>query len=130
MLALKSTRPNFRRLAILARHLRKVSPKKFDIRFWSGCGATACAFGHACSIPAFKKAGLRLVTVLFKLKSPRFDGLCGYAAANAFFTLQPFGMTTRSEWLFSPNAYSSGNATTAKEVARRIENFIRKESRK
>lgn len=57
-----------RRILKLADYVRTVRPKKFDFRtivgeFWRGkqdlsCGATACALGHAATMPLFRGLGL------------------------------------------------------------------------
>lgn len=118
------------RLAILAAHLRKVPREKFDISTWvnsslivsiNDCGMTACAGGHACFIPTFKRAGLR-----YSGGTPRFGGDFGFHALRNFFQID----LATSIRFFNPDCYPRGKRTTAKEVARRIENFIRKESRK
>jgi len=59
-----------RRLLKLADFLQnEVKSEKFDLATFAtleadtlkhGCGTTACAVGWACSIPSFKKAGLKL----------------------------------------------------------------------
>ena len=54
----------WKRLLKLADYLDTVQPKHFNMRDWSvteRCGTVACAAGHACQMPGFKRLGLRLV---------------------------------------------------------------------
>jgi len=72
-------------------------------------------------IPAFNRAGLSL-----HYGTPEFKGIVGTEALDEFFKIH----YDDSRRFFLPSEYPRGSLTTAKEVARRIENFIRKESRK
>ncbi len=76
---------NRERLQVLADFLLTVPVEKFDLATWD-CGTTACAVGHACQIPEFKKAGLRLIGGSPKC-SISFDGWYGRYAAQYFFDL-------------------------------------------
>lgn len=68
------------RLLLLAEHLEKLPNKRFDFRHWVGpdwngdanlCNTTACALGHATTIPELADAGL----ILVKCHSYRHGGL-------------------------------------------------------
>jgi hypothetical protein len=49
------------RLLKLADLLDGVPPSQFDMGAWkSPCGTTCCAMGWGCTIPSFRKAGLKL----------------------------------------------------------------------
>jgi hypothetical protein len=102
---------------------------KFDLGSWVddlnekkpiSCGTTACAFGFACFLPAFKKLGLKYDR---KAKEPVFKGQYGFDAAKKFFDLE----LSQVMWLFSPYSYdrefrSESRGETA--VADRIEMLI------
>ncbi len=48
-----------KRMLKLAEYLKTVPQAKFDMQFWK-CATTACAIGHACEMPFFKRLGLHL----------------------------------------------------------------------
>ncbi len=81
------------------------------------CGATACAFGWACTIPQFRRAGLTLDA---GCGVPRFGGQTGYSAAEEFFRVTP----DIAEWLFDPEQYSCEDHTRPSAVVKRIERYI------
>jgi hypothetical protein len=116
---------NKKRLQKLADHLRTVPVSKLDMRQWA-CGTTACAMGHACEIPSFKRAGLKLGPTGFFDRdgvselAPVFDGDFGYAAAGAFFDISEFAAFQ----LFSSLSYDGKPRPTT--VAKRIEAVIAK----
>lgn len=85
------------------------------------CGATACAFGWACAIPAFKKAGLRLG---MSTAWPIFGGAIGYDAAALFFKLPPSKHDGVAEVLFSPDYYEENEHHDPKAVAARIRMYL------
>jgi hypothetical protein len=88
-----------KRLLELATYLEtEVKPENFDMKFWyrktryssTNCGTTACAFGHACMIPRFKKLGLRLNSAYssrFDMSYPSYRGEYRLCAAGKFFGL-------------------------------------------
>lgn len=63
-----------RRLLKLAAHMTRVAKREFEICEWSketrpnpnwtgprsACGTVCCVLGHACHVPAFRRAGLKL----------------------------------------------------------------------
>lgn len=54
---------NKKRLLKLADYLETIPSKRLDMRIWrieEYCGTVACALGHACDIPSFKRYGLKL----------------------------------------------------------------------
>ena len=85
---------------------------------YEGCGTTACALGHACSIPSFRKAGLRMRSdpVDENYYYPDFNGMEGLEAASEFFDIDFEGACS----LF----YSRG-PETPKQVAKRIRKFVK-----
>lgn len=130
-------KPNLRRLATLALYLRKIPVKKFHIQYWIAkgpgvvsisppdlheCGSVACAGGHACFIPSFRRAGLRMRRGAPSLWEGDSSSRTGADVLGDFFSLSPECVGN----FFYPDKYPRGINTTAKEVARRIENFIKK----
>lgn len=134
-------RTTIRRLETLATFLEtKVPRKHFDMGSWvqhtspagdrtfvlpkgeglTDCGAAACAFGWATTIPAFKRAGLRLkVSRRFNETDVTFGKARDFLAAQRF-----FGITeVEAERLFHPWAYANRD-TTPKQVAKRIRKFV------
>lgn len=121
---------NKKRLLTLAKHLDKVAPKKFNLNEWK-CGTVACAVGHACTIPEFNKAGLKMEPG----KNRRFrwpiyrsvgefgpDMSQGWGAVEDFFGL----ITTEAAYLFHADSYKDDYANpTPKLVAKRIRKFVR-----
>jgi hypothetical protein len=83
-----------KRLLELATYLETtVHPYNFDMKVWHkkspSCGTTACALGHACMIPRFKRLGLRLKESdsWSSLSSPSYKENEGLKAAEKFFGL-------------------------------------------
>lgn len=112
------------RLLKLAAHLDTVPPEKFDLGHWI-CGTTACAVGHACSIPEFRAEGLgwnsKQSRTRFENPAPRFGGSEGWYAVQKFFDLD-YGQATA---LFLDDSYDThGERTTAAEVAQRIREVV------
>lgn len=115
------------RLQKLAQHLLlNVPAEKFDLATWfSECGTTACAVGHACSMPEFNAEGLvgfipewhQPRTVNY---CPKFNSYTGYDAVCAFFDIS----RRDAYYMFSPSDYK-GNFTsdlpTIRNVVSRIE---------
>lgn len=84
------------------------------------CGTTACAMGHAVSIPELYKEGLRLVDVGSGWIVPRHKGLEGIEAAESL-----FGITERvAEDLFTPDGYEEDEVKDPKIVAKKIYEFV------
>lgn len=133
-----------RRLLSLAEFLDKLPPERFYFGRWVGiswqgksdlsCGTTACAFGWGTTIPALRKAGLRLGltnhgfgVVHLKDKMPS-ENAPEEAAAKVF------GLSKEDfDYLFFPyeetEAYRYGREApsinaSAKEVAKHIRNFV------
>lgn len=125
-----------KRLLRLAALLRTVPRKRFNISRWTNgpfcgkdkepqhneCGASACAFGWACTIPSFKKAGLHLVKERDRwgeegfIYYPKYNGQSGFSAAQEFFNITE----DEAEILFSEE-----NPNSAKQAAKRIEKLVK-----
>lgn len=131
------TKPNIRRLEILADWLEKVPPERFDLSCWivqptprdllrgpsldQNCGTVACALGWATACPAFRKIGLRLGgSRLFSF--PEYQGWRGFGAAEILFGIK--NEDARS--LFDVCGYSEGEHTRLPTVIKRIRAFIAK----
>lgn len=106
------------RLRILADFLPSVQIETFDLRNW-GCGTTACACGHAASIPELRAAGLHMVpyadTTFMQI---HFGGYEDWRAICRFFCLGH----TQARKLFSVGRYESG--ATPAMVATRIREYL------
>lgn len=153
------TKIHARRLLKLADTLEAVPRKEFDIREWGRdttnkkgevCGTVACAMGHACSVPSFRAAGLKLVfrsdrtfgaTVVFSPSlltdrqhadrmaqeyramhgdDSRFPAVFRGFGAGEAF----FGLDEyTSRRLFSSEGYANGRPTP-KQVARKIRSTV------
>ena len=112
------------RLRRLADHLETVPEDQFNIFVWkqeSSCGTAACAFGHAASIPSFRKLGLGLqpmqpwppvVGVRYYL--PTYKGVSGMDAAAKFFGIA----NGEARHLFDVAEYAFYPVTTDKVVER------------
>ena len=118
-----------KRLHRLADYLNTVKPEVFDMHAWwvgppkPRCGTTACAVGHAATMPYFYNLGLRLVTEPPCSKTcehcnknptvqPVFKGEEGLQAAEAV-----FGVThDESIYLF----IGGTGDESPKDVARRL----------
>lgn len=95
------------------------------------CGATACAFGWACTIPEFQKLGL---TLSIYTGFPKFEGKESFPAATKFFDLPVYDMNDTFcpivVHLFDMDEYENGSndlygrddedPSDPKTVARRI----------
>ncbi len=134
---------NKRRLLKLAEFLEKVPRKRFDYASWVGddwggkqdlsCGTTACAMGWACTIPSFRKAGLKLKnslldgtslrTAYYTSNVPYFNGFEGFDAAALFFDID----LRDARYLFGePNhtPFKDTSEVTPKQVAKLIRKFV------
>jgi hypothetical protein len=123
---------NTERLKVLADFLLTVPSEQFNLREWRSrendddgssiddeelledCKTTACAVGWACTIPAFKEAGLA-----FGGHHVWFEGECSWGAVQEFFGLYKIEAT----YLFSHASYV-GTRRTPEDVADRIYEMI------
>lgn len=143
-----------RRLLSVADLLDQIKPSLFDYGAWVGedwkgradlsCGTTACALGHATTIPALRKAGLRLVKMggtfaTVCLKGDKAEDLSSYSsprnAGRAVFGIDDYEF----EYLFVPGdvndrqcdrrkmfgKYALNYKATAKQVASHIRFFVK-----
>lgn len=119
---------NKARLNTLADYLATVPKKHFDLDSWVhidggefedgritkvGCDTTCCAFGWACSIPSFRKAGLQLD---MDYEIPMFKGEQEVDAATEFFKIT----FSQAVWLFAPREYSDRQLRNPKYVIARL----------
>src|SRR5260221_3731316 len=66
------------------------STQQVGIRELSYCGTTACALGWACTIPSFKRAGVRLMhNRRAVVGMVRFKRMVDVKAAENFFDIPP-----------------------------------------
>lgn len=121
------------RLRKLVDLLKALPRRRFDYNRWVGmdwggskdlsCGTTACALGWAATIPTFRRRGLVLADRwgmgCVVLREPNRRELEGVAAAARFFDL----LYEHAAYLFIPGP--SDEDATAKQVARKIERFIK-----
>ena len=127
-----------RRLLKLADFLDRLPPKRFNYATWVGgdwdgrqdlsCGTTACALGWACTIPAFRRLGLRLssygVPILLR------GGTITHETAAAAFIFKID--QTHASYLFCPDYHlfserlprSPGRRASPREVAAHIRRFV------
>jgi len=116
-----------RRLLTLVQRLKRVKPKRFDMEIWAKsqhpCRTAGCAVGYATTIPAFRRAGLKLRQRIHGPRDlafrPTYHGKRGTDAVQAFFHLG----ATDVEDLFMPESYSP---PTLSNVIQRIEAFAEK----
>ena len=108
------------RLEVLARHLDGLPPENFNLGVWQ-CGTTACAVGHACTIPEFQADGLGLVETSINFIYPKYQKFTAWEAVSCFFECSD----AISTHLFYTNSYFNGKATGPKEVAERIREVIK-----
>lgn len=123
---------NTKRLRKLANFLMTVPKDRFDLGSWieigfyeeftPGCGATACAFGWACTIPEFKKAGLFLKGAIPVLRGfndqDRYPE--GFKTASKFFDISE----RDALYLFSPDYYPFYSHRDPKRVAARLRAYL------
>ena len=122
---------NSKRLLKLADFLDTVPRKRFNLGLWqqygfkpkaeSACGTVACAMGWACTIPSFKRAGLKAHK---DDRYPIFENQEGFSAAAKFFDIS----FPQAERLFSSSGYGNrfnSDAVTPKKVAKAIRNFVK-----
>lgn len=111
------------KLLRLAEHLEtQVKPRFFNMEVWAEteeCGTVACAAGHACSIPEFRRAGFKIVYKSDGNLYPQYRGRESFDAIDKF-----FGLTDAdTDFIFSKNSYPS-KKVTPKMVARRIRKLV------
>ena len=125
-----------RRLLMVADLLDKLPRKRFDYAVWVGddwegkpdlsCGTTACALGWATTIPALRRAGLRLFYRRVGLRGSRDVGMgyLGYLSSESKAAKAVFGLD-REEliFLFTPSGPLAADSTP-KQVARHIRKFV------
>lgn len=107
-----------KRLLKLADYLYTIPNRKFDLTCWE-CDTSACAFGYACMMPSFKKAGLSLRGGIptYTTSGTYYDG---FRAASEF-----FGLSMKEAFdLFSPNHNPLGRKATPKRVAKQIRQLV------
>lgn len=134
-----------KRLLALAKFLRKVPDKQFDLGTWRennfeddyslvadstkgyqitsapSCGTTACAVGWGCAMPEFQKLGLKMILDPDEFSNfyPKFKEFTGFEAVSEF-----FGISDReARYIFTIDAYGD-EPISAKDVAARIEKFV------
>lgn len=112
------------RLLKVARALRESKrPKWFNMgQYGYDCGSPACALGHYASRRDLQRA--------FKLmgNNIKADGVREFVAYYEPAVYEHFGITAEeSSELFC--AHGCGEATTAKQAARYIENFVKRMER-
>lgn len=125
------------RLLTLATYLETVvalKPGEFDMDHWAmrhtlaenACGTTCCAVGHACDIPEFKAAGLRLKWYASGTPAvPAFDGLEHGEAVMLFFGITSWDV----DYLFTNEGYwgsegECGDSISVEMVASRLRAFV------
>lgn len=118
---------NKERLLKLADHLDTVDQSRFDMSTWS-CGTQACAIGHACEIPEFRKAGLYLETLYGqaypKYAEPRqkYAEYSGFDAVAKFFSISLYRANKLFD--FDSDGDEPISAISPKKVAENIRNFV------
>lgn len=127
---------NDKRLLRLAKFLRRVPKRRFNMMIWASglfcgrpkevehkCGTSACALGWASSIPSFKRDGLILKNDFDSDEAyVFFDGVDGYCAASRFFEI---GYESAKYLFDSEYGWVNRNKETPKQVAERIERFVK-----
>jgi hypothetical protein len=133
-----------KRLLTLAKFLRTVPKKRFNMGYWAAgkfcgkvneakhnqCGTAACAMGWACTIPAFRRAGLKLKESLYDddFAMPVYKGKTEFDAAIKFFGLQEYGVVPRTGGRFVASFLFGGhNVNSPSRAAKRIERYIKLE---
>jgi hypothetical protein len=135
-----------KRLLTLAKFLRTVPKKRFKMWTWATgdfcgkvkepehneCGTAACAIGWACTIPSFRRAGLKLTDAEWSIKDkphkiPVYEEKEEFEAAEEFFGLPAHG---RIKGRFVVTYLFGGhNKNSPIQAAKRIENYIKLEEK-
>jgi len=116
-----------KRLLKLAKFLRTVKPRRFNLKEWvdqdfaaNKCGTQACAIGWATTI--FKRQGLKLTDMKEGMViNPFYNENKGFKAISYFFSISPGDVL----YLFSDISYNE-RKSGPKSVARKIEKFVEK----
>jgi hypothetical protein len=126
----RQLRTTLSRLKKLREHLlNNVPEERFCMGTWcreSECGTAACAWGHACSIPSFRRAGLQLLAdpdIKYEETRcffPTYQGYHGYEAAEQFLGISYM----EACWLFDPLRYPVLQVLP-NHVAERIDQLVR-----
>lgn len=126
-------RPNYTRVRTTVANLgnlAKVNGNKIELKATSvdkirECGYAACAVGWACTIPSFKKAGLKLQSKVlngiddFRMV-PKYKSYAGFDAAMSFFGVDQELAT----YLFESDAFGDSAKPRPSTVARRIRKVV------
>lgn len=96
-----------------------------DVR---GCGFAACAVGWACTIPSFRRAGLKMVSEdgvaaadIDEVKMvPSYDGIEGFDAVMEFFGIE----YDVAQYLFGNEAFGDSARPRPSTVANRIRKVV------
>jgi hypothetical protein len=121
-----------KRLLKLADFLDALPRESFNLATWfreTDCGTVACAAGWACTIPAFKRAGLRIAKSESPHHAPQVIPTLTDAAGETYFGFDAcaefFGLLMGDSYhLFGPDEYRTGRRTTPKAVAKRIRAIV------
>ena len=113
-----------RRLRELVEKLRTVKRSEFDMETW-WCGTAGCAIGHACSLPSWRRAGMRLTPtgrMPWEHSEVTFAGHENVDAVAEFLQIDYFD----ADMLFTKHK----GHETPRQVARHIESFLKAMERK
>lgn len=107
------------RLEVLRDYLRTVDEKQFCMSVWHyekpECGTVMCAFGHGTMIPAFRKAGLKMLPTGVPAFAGPFGIVTGLEAARQFFEIDDHN----ARWLFIDS-----HRPNIQDVVSRIDDMI------
>jgi hypothetical protein len=108
----------------------KVPRKQFNMDVWKfedACGTVGCALGWGCSIPSFRKAGLKLVWDSEHISAhvKYGDERIGEDAAEDFFHIE----LKEAEDLFLDLYGDKSPNETPKQVAKRIRKFVKEKQK-
>lgn len=104
----------------LENEVAKMPPERWDMWAWGEereCGTVGCAMGHACSIPEFREAGLRLYHGIPLFGFPSRSGV---DAAVELFDIS----ASAANHIFIPSKYPHPHAVTIPEVVARIRALV------
>lgn len=118
-----------KRLIRIAQKLERLPRSRFYFGTWVGgdwqgkpdlsCGTTACAMGWACTLPSFRKLGLKLDPWW---REPVLNG----NSHQSTIAKNLFGITSEEySYLFTPIESGLSPLATPKQVARHIRNFVK-----
>lgn len=118
-----------RLLLKLADYLDTIRWREFDLSLWWGdrdfaneCGTVGCAMGHACQIPIFQRAGLRMWHGEPYFEDPKkpWRRNFGLVAAEMLFEISSGDAYN----LFMARSYRYGARTRPHTVAKRIRRLV------